>query len=370
MADVDVIVVGARIAGATTAALLAERGYRVLLLDRAVFPSDTLSTHFFRAPALRVFRRLGVYDDVALSAPHLTVQYTSIDEHELTDRVQAEDDLTYYLCVRRVLLDDILVRRVRKEPLVDFREGARAVDLLQEHGRAIGVSWTQGGRAFETTARVIVGADGFYSRIARLVQPTTERAEPVNRAMYYSYYAGLEPVEGPAAEFHSSVHVDSLVYVFPCDGGLTLVAVSVPMTQFGAFREAPDVMLERSLYSRRNLAPRLQAATRVSRVLGAGNIPGYMRVPYGPGWALVGDAGLIMDPFSGQGIDQASTHAAQLAEALHAFLGGESSWEDAMAGFHRVRNAFTQETYLRTCTGSRDLRVGARARLKVRGIDV
>jgi 2-polyprenyl-6-methoxyphenol hydroxylase-like FAD-dependent oxidoreductase len=370
MPDVDVIVVGARIAGATTAALLAERGHRVLLLDRAVFPSDTLSTHFFRAPALRVFRRLGVYDDVARSAPHLTVQYTSVDEHELTDPVEAEDDLAYYLCVRRILLDDILVRRVRKEPLVDFREGARAANLLQEHSRAIGVSWTQGGRVFETTARAIVGADGFYSRIARLVHPVTEHTEPVNRAMYYTYYAGLEPMGGPAAEFHNSVHADGLVYVFPCDGGLTLVAASVPITQFGAFREAPEAMLERSLFSRRKLAPRLEAATRIDRVVGAGNIPGYMRVPHGPGWVLVGDAGLIMDPFSGQGIDQASTHAVQLVEAIHAFLVGESSWDDAMTGFHRARNAFTQETYLRTCTSSRDLRVPARARLKARGIDV
>ncbi len=368
MPDVDVTVVGARVAGSTLAALLGEHGHRILLLDRATFPSDTLSTHFFRAPALRAFQRLGVFDEVQSTAPHLVSSYNDVDGHTFSEPVEGPDGLAYYLCVRRITLDDILTRRARREPLVDLREGAKVQSLLWEDSRVTGVQWTQGNQSFETTARVVVGADGFNSVVARQVSPQVEHTEPINRAMYYAYYAGFEPQSGPAAEFH--YRGNDLVYVFPCDGGLTLLAASVPISEFPVFRREPAEMLESYFKSRPTLAPRLRAANRVGRIMGEGNIPGYMRVPYGAGWALVGDASLIMDPYSGQGIDQGSTHAVLLADALHAWLADELPWAEAMTGYHRARNDFTQKTYLRTCTFSRDLRPMTRAALRRRGLQL
>ena len=112
----------------------------------------------------------------------------------------------------------------------------------------------------------------------------------------------------------------------------------------------------------------MREASRIGPVFGEGDIPGYMRVPYGTGWVLVGDAGLIMDPYSGQGIDHGSTHAVLLADALHAWLAGELPWGMAMSRYHQARNDFTQKTYLRTCTFSRDLRPMTRAALQRRGL--
>lgn len=367
MPDYDVIIVGARIAGSLTAALLGERGWRVLLLDRATFPSDTLSTHFFRAPALLAFQRAGVFDEVqGVGAPHLVNSFNDVDGHLFTEPVAGSDGLEYYLCIRRITLDAILARRARREPTVVFLEGATVRALLRDGERVRGVRFTHGDREIEATAVVVVGADGFRSLVARTVSPRVEDAEPVHRAMYYAYLAGLAPQEPPAAEFH--FRGNELVYVFPCDTGLTLLAVSVPIEEFPEWkRDGRRLFLER-LRARSALAPRLERAEWVGKLFGAGDIPGYMRVPYGPGWILVGDAGLIMDPYSGQGIDQGSTHAVLLADALHRWLSGEVPWESALGEFHAARNAATEKTYHRTCTGARDLRAMTRAALQRRGL--
>ena len=103
-------------------------------------------------------------------------------------------------------------------------------------------------------------------------------------------------------------------------------------------------------------------------MLGSGSIPGTLRVPYGDGWALVGDAAMVMDPWSGQGIDQASTHAVFLARYLGDFLDGRSEWGKAMKAYHEERNGFSLETFRRTCRFGRDLRPMTRAALGRRGL--
>jgi flavin-dependent dehydrogenase len=184
--------------------------------------------------------------------------------------------------------------------------------------------------------------------------------------MYYAYYAGMQYQPGPAAEFH--YRGNRLVYVFPADSGLALIAASVPIEDFPEFRKDPESRLERELEEINELRDRLHSAERVGPVRGAGNIPGYQRRPFGPGWALVGDSGQIMDPWSGQGIDQAATHALFLAECLDKWLSGGVSWDNAMAEFNRKRHEFSDKTFDRTCTYARDFRPMTDAALKKRGI--
>jgi 2-polyprenyl-6-methoxyphenol hydroxylase-like FAD-dependent oxidoreductase len=361
----DVIVVGARVAGSLVAILLGQQGRRVLLLDRARFPSDTLSTHFFRAPSLRAFHQAGVGPEVEGSAPHLTVNHNVVDGVAFPEPVDRPDDFPFYLCLRRLVLDDILTRRVQAIPAVEFRQAARVDGLWREGGRVVGVEWVESGERRRARARVVVGADGIRSSVARSVMPQAEHEEPVNRAMYYAYFQGVEPPGAAAAEFH--YRGNRLVYCFPCDGGLHLLAASVPIADFTAFRRAPEVRLEEELRAMSDLAPRFEAARREGPVRGTGTIPGYLRVPYGDGWALVGDAGMIMDPWSGQGIDQATTHAVILAGELASFLDG-GDWSKAMTAYHRARNEFSRETYRRTCRFGRDLRPMTQAALARRGL--
>ena len=341
-------------------------GHRVLVLDRSTFPSDTLSTHFFRAPALRAFEQVGVFGQVQAAAPHFTVNYNVVDGIAFPEPVDRPEDYPFYLCVRRIALDDILVRRARETPNLEVREGARVSGLLRENGLIAGVIWREPGLEGEARARVVVGADGVHSFVAKEVGVKTEHQEPVNRAMYYAYYRGLTPNEGPAAEFH--YRGNSLVYCFPCDNGLTLLAASVPIARFGEFKRDPEGKLSEEAKAMTELAPRLVIAEREGPVRGTGSIPGYLRVPYGDGWVLVGDAGMVMDPWSGQGIDQASSHAVSLATHLDEYLADKSDWGTAMAAYHRDRNDFSQKTYRRTCQYGVDLRPMTREALQRRGL--
>lgn len=360
------IIIGARVAGSTLACLLGRDGQRVLLLDRATFPSDTLSTHFFRAPALRAFEKIDVLDEVQASAPRLTVNFNVVDGIVFPEPVDRPDDYPFYMCVRRITLDGGLVRRARRTSGVHLREGAVAAGLLWDGDRCVGVSWREGGQVHEARGRAVVGADGVRSFVARQVKPDAEHEEPVRRTMYYAYYRGVEPEEGPAAEFHYLGN--RLVYCFPTDDDLTLLAASLPIEAFERFKRDPEGNLSEVLRSMTALAPRLDGAEREGPVRGTGSIPGYLRVPYGAGWALVGDAGMVMDPWSGQGIDQATTHAVILARQLGRFLAGDSDWEGAMAAYHEERNEFSRETYRRTCTFGADLRPMTRAALARRGL--
>ena len=366
--DYDVIIVGARIAGSALAALLGQQGHRVLLLEKAHFPSDTLSTHFFRDPALRVFEKLGVLDEVKSVAPPLTTLWNYIDGHLISEPIKTSDEhLSFFLCVRRITLDWILAQRVSRLPGVDFRQGAQVKELRWQDGRVSGVSWSEVDGMGEASASVVVGADGFYSTLAKSLQPAYESQFPVQRCMYFTYYQGIEPLgESAFAEHHFLG--DSLTYVFPTDGNLTLVALSLPIGEFQSFRKEPLKRLREHLASLPLLAPRLHHAEIMAEIKGSGNIPCYQRVPYGPGWALVGDSHQIMDPWSGMGIDHATTHAFILADSLHRLLSGAADWEAVMSDYHAHVRQWSEKAYRRTSTFAADLRPMTLAALQKRGL--
>jgi 2-polyprenyl-6-methoxyphenol hydroxylase-like FAD-dependent oxidoreductase len=366
--DYDVIIVGGRVAGSALAALLGKHGQRVLLLDKAHFPSDTLSTHFFRDHALGVFDRIGVLDEVKSAAPPLTTVWNYIDGHVISEPVHTTDEnLHYYMCVRRITLDWILAQGVSRAPGVDFRQGAQVKELIWEDGRVTGARWREADGMGEARARAVVGSDGFYSTLAKSLEPAYESQFAVQRCMYFTYFQGIEPLdEASFAEHHFMG--DSLTYVFPTDANLTLVAVSLPISEFQSFKKEPLKRLQAHLDSLPLLAPRLKHAESAAEVKGSGNIPCYQRVPYGPGWVLVGDAQQIMDPWSGMGIDHATTHAEMLAESLNRFLSGSAAWEEAMRDYHDRARQWSEKAYRRTSTNAADLRPMTHAALQRRGL--
>ena len=340
----------------------------MLLLEKATFPSDTLSTSFFRAPALRVFEKLGVLEEVQSAAPRMRTQWTNIDGHVMWEPVEAtEDYLRFFMCERRITLDWMLFQRVQREPNVEVRQGARVNELITLDGRVAGVRWIEAGGIAEARARVVVGADGFHSTIAKALEPAYEVQFPVRRCMYYTYFHGIEPLDEASLAEHHFVG-DSLTYIFPTDADLTLVAVSMPIGEFASFKKEPLERLRAHLDSLPLLAPRLRHAEVAAEVKGAGNIPCYQRVPYGPGWALVGDSQQVLDPWSGMGIDHASTHASLLADSLHRFLCDEAAWEAAMGDYHARVRQWSTKTFRRTSTYAADLRPMTQAALQKRGL--
>jgi 2-polyprenyl-6-methoxyphenol hydroxylase-like FAD-dependent oxidoreductase len=364
--EYDIVIVGARIAGSILGVLLGGRGLRVLVLDRASFPSDTLSTHFFRWPTFAALDRIGVLNSVYTSAPKLSTNFNFVDGHVFSEDVKSPEGPSHHLCLRRVILDDLLIQRVRSEHTVTLRERAAVTDLLVEGGTVIGVQWSEEGERLEASARAVIGADGIHSVVSRHVNVEVEQAEPVRRAMFYAYFREFQAQPGASAEFHYLRN--HLAYVFPTDSGLTLLAASLPIDEFSAFKKDPERNFVAFLGSMPEIKPRLDRAYIEGPVRGTGSIPGYQRKPFGKGWALVGDAALVMDPWSGQGIDQASTHAGYLADSLIEWLSGTTSWEESMHGYWEKRNQFSTATYDRTCKFAKDFRPMTQAALKRRGL--
>jgi 2-polyprenyl-6-methoxyphenol hydroxylase-like FAD-dependent oxidoreductase len=364
----DVIIVGARVAGSVLATLLGQYGHRVLLLDKTHFPSDTLSTHFFRAPALSAFERIGVLDEVKSAAPPLTTVWNYIDGQVLCEPVDTgQEHLRFFLCERRITLDWILFQRVERERNVEVHQGAQVKDLLWRDGRVMGVRWSEADGIYEASAQVVVGADGFYSTVAKILEPAYETQFPVRRCMYYTYFQGLKSLEEtPFAEHHFMG--DTLTYVFPTDENLTLVALSMPIQEFSSFKKEPLKQLRAHLDLLPLLAPRVHHSEIAGEVKGAGNIPCYQRIPYGLGWALVGDAQQVMDPWSGMGIDHATTHATLLADSLQRFLHEDAAWDASMRDYQRQVREWSQKTFRRTSTYATDLRPMTRSALQKRGL--
>lgn len=365
--EYDVIIVGGRVAGAVLATRLGQLGHRVLVLEKSQFPSDTLSTSFFRAPALRVFEKIGVMEKVATMAPRMGLIWNYIDGHILVDPVEAEEEhLRFFLCERRITLDWILYKRMTREKNIEIRQNAKVNDLIWEDGRVIGVRWNEKVGNREAKAKVVVGADGFYSTLASLLQPPYEIYVPVQRFTYYGYFRDLDSFDLPTAEHHFVGNTIS--YIFPTDGDLTMVAVSLPIHGFAEFKKSPLVNFMSHLESLPLLVARLKEATLASPLYGSGNIPSYQRMPYGPGWVLAGDAQQVMDPWSGMGIDHATTHADMLADSLNSWLTDTTTWSAAMRDYHIRIRAYSEKAYYRTTTFASDLRLMTRAALMKRGL--
>ena len=315
----------------------------MLVVDRATFPSSTISTHFFRgAWCVSALERVGILPDVlATGAPPLVREFNAdaLDGSWTEDPPQDPGDVGYCLSVRRETLDAMLVARARREPSVSVREGVAVRDLLVDVGRVVGATLATGHDVVdEVRARVVVGADGHASRVASKVGAATQERIPASRAMYYRYVRGMAGPDGPADAPEFSGGDDELVYVFPSDDDHACVALSIGLPAYAAARtRAEDAFAER-IAAHPFVGPRVAAATQVGRLWGCGPRDAIVRQPVGPGWALVGDASMYQDPWTGNGMDFASTHASYLAESIDDLLGGSVTEDNAWASYHRRRD--------------------------------
>lgn len=358
--EYDVVVLGARIAGSTLATLLGQAGYRVLLVDRARFPSPTLSTHYFRGGrGVTVLKHLVVLESVlALGCPPLSCQYSYSKggaEYEIQP-AQQPGEVAYCLSVRRVALDHLLAQRAAGVPSVDLWETTRATDLLWEDDRVVGVRMVTPTGEQTVRARCVVGADGRRSFVARAVGATSQEEEGGHRGVYYCYVRDFPGPRGAPDGPEFSRIGDEQAYVFPSEGGITCLALSLNLTDFAWMRQQPERRFRERMTQHLGLAERFAVASWEGRILGCGPETNYVRIPYGPGWALVGDAGLHQDPWSGHGMDNAGIHAAFLAEALQDWLSGAASEQDALGRYHQRRDEDALAGYSMTVIKSRDLR--------------
>ncbi len=340
----DAIVVGARCAGAPTAMLLARKGYRVLLVDRATFPSDTLSTHFIHPPGLAQLKRWGLLERLeATGCPPVPRYSYDFGAFTISGSPQPVDGVATGYGPRRTVLDKLLIDAAG-EAGADVQEGFAVEGLLADGGRVSGVRGRSRKRkSIAVSARVVVGADGRHSTVAKAVRPHQYNDRPPLQGGYYTYWSGL-PVEG----FEISVRPNRGFGAVPTHDGLTMVVVGWPYAEFKANRGDIEGNYMRTLELAPAFAERVRAATREARFAG-GAVSSFFRKPYGPGWALVGDAGYDKDPITAWGISDAFRDADLCASALDGWLSGAQAFDSAMAGFQRVRDEASLPTFELTC---------------------
>ncbi len=345
----DVIVLGARVAGAPTAMLLARSGYRVLLVDRASFPSDTLSTHQVQLPGCVQLKRWGLLDAVLATHPGVvrTVRFDA-GASTLTGGYPTVDGIDFMVSPRRTRLDAILVAAAR-DAGAEVREEFAVQELVWEDGRVVGVRGrTKQGGVVEERARLVIGADGKHSLVAKAVAAPAYNEHPVLTCGYYTYFEGL-PTSG--GEMYARERC--MIGVWPTNDDQTLIYVSEPISEFDAFRTNVEAHYFAALERVPELAERARQGHRTERILGTGEIANGYRRPYGPGWALVGDAGYIRDPITGYGISDAFRDAQLLADAVSAGFSGQQPMEAALADYERQRNQASRPLYTFTLETAR-----------------
>jgi 2-polyprenyl-6-methoxyphenol hydroxylase-like FAD-dependent oxidoreductase len=340
----DAIVVGARCAGSPTAMLLARRGHKVLVVDRATFPSDTVSTHLLHPPGVASLRRWGLLERLtATGCPPIGTYAFDFGPFTISGAPGTDDTPVAY-GPRRTVLDKLLVDAAA-EAGAEVREGFTVTEVVVSDGRVTGVRGhgRDGGTVTEQ-ARVVVGADGRHSRVARAVGPEQYHEKPPLLCGYYSYWSGL-PMGG---RFETWVRPDRAFAAWPTHDDLTLVIGGWPYAELEANRDD----IEGNFLAMLELAPafaeRLRAATRQARFVGTA-VPNYFRRPYGPGWALVGDAGYNKDFITAQGMHDAFRDAELCATALDQAFSGARPFEAAMADYQSTRDRQVLPMYELTC---------------------
>jgi 2-polyprenyl-6-methoxyphenol hydroxylase-like FAD-dependent oxidoreductase len=340
----DIIVVGARCAGSPTAMLLARAGHRVLLVDRATFPSDTLSTHVLHPPGAAAMQRWGLLDRLRASGcPPIDTYTFDFGPVTLAGAPGTPDSPVAY-CPRRTVLDKLLVDAA-SESGVEVREGFTVQEFLVEDGRVVGLrGHTQGGAPVVEHAAVTVGADGRYSLLAKTVAPEQYHEKGPILCGYYSYWSGL-PTDG---RFEVYARADRGWAVAPTHDDLTLLVAGWPYREYGANKDDVEGNYLRMFDLAPEFAERMRGATREARFAGTA-VENYFRKPFGPGWALVGDAGYNKDFITAQGISDAFRDAELCASALDAAGTGARQFEDAMAEYQSTRDAHVLPMFELTC---------------------
>jgi flavin-dependent dehydrogenase len=321
--------------------LLASKGYRVLMVDRATFPSDSFRNHGILPPGMRMLQQWGLLDQVVASnAPMVREVMQDMGDFPLRGTLPTVDGISGIVAPRRKVLDNILVQAAVAAG-AELREGFSVQELLWEGDRVVGIRGHQhGGAPVTEHAPIVIGADGQYSLVARSVGAPTYNERPIMTCSYYSYWAdlGLDTFE-----FYRQN--DVVMLAFPTNDDLACVAIQAPPEDFSLFRADIEGYFARTLARFPALSERVWAGRRVERFQGTGDLTNFFRKPFGAGWALVGDAGYHKDPITGQGISDAFRDATLLSDAIDAGLTGREPMGAALAGYEQRRNAVAFPSY-------------------------
>jgi flavin-dependent dehydrogenase len=329
--DYDVVIVGARCAGAAIAMLLARRGLRVLAVDRGRYASDTVSTHALMRAGVLQLSRWGVLDGIkAAGTPVIRSTSFHYGDEVVEVQIKPRNDIDGLYAPRRTVIDRLLVDAARSAG-AEIAFETQLVDLLRsDNDRVCGVRLKDGHeRERHVSAELVIGADGVRSTVARLVGAGCYRTGRHATGVLFTYWADTG-IDGYHWYYRPGVSAGAI----PTNDGLTCVFASVPQSRFHeALRPGADAGYRHLLREcGSDLAAIVERSERVEKYRGFAGEVGFFRQSFGPGWALVGDAGYFKDPLTAHGITDALIDAELLAQAAAA------GTEIALAGYQSARD--------------------------------
>ncbi|CCH31878.1 NAD(P)/FAD-dependent oxidoreductase [Actinosynnema sp. NPDC047251] len=339
----DVIVVGARCAGAPTALLFARAGRRVLLVDRAKFPSDKLSTLYIQQPGVARLAKWGVLDAVrATGCPPLDHVVYELGDTRVEGCCSGVDGQRAAYAPRRELLDRILVDAAVAAG-VEFRDDCRVTELYRDGDRVVGVRCESARGSSREDAALVVGADGMRSAVAELVGAEKTAEHPPLTCAYYTFW------RGPKTHFEMYEGDTGWVSAVPTNDDAVLVAAYAPQHRFDEIRrDAFASYQELVRVNAPELWAQVEGAEQVGKLHGTGDQQNFFRRAHGPGWALVGDAGHHKDSLTARGISDALMQAELLVETVGDALGDRERQDAAAAEYDRLREERLTENYAAT----------------------
>jgi flavin-dependent dehydrogenase len=325
----DAVIVGARCAGAATAMLLARAGLHVLVVEQAARGSDTLSTLALMRAGVLQLSRWGLLDAIrAAGTPRIERTTFHYGDHAVEIRIKSRDGVDALYAPRRTLLDPLLADAANGSGAeVAYR--VRVTDLQRDvQGRVKGVVVESGGLARPIAATMVIGADGVNSTVAKRVGAEPYRVGPHMSSVIYTRASGLD-IEGYHWHYAPGVSAS----VIPTNDGETLVFAAATRQRF--MRELRFDLAAGFHNVLRETSPSLAATMRgaaAGSFRGFAGHQGILRPAWGPGWALVGDAGYFKDPITAHGITDALRDAELLARAV---LRGT---DEALVAYQTVRD--------------------------------
>ncbi|HEY5891432.1 MAG TPA: NAD(P)/FAD-dependent oxidoreductase [Acidimicrobiia bacterium] len=328
----DVVVVGARAAGASTSMLLARCGYRVLMVDRSSRGSDTTSTHTLLRTGVLQLGRWGLLDAlVAGGTPPVARVTLGFGADLVPIDLRSEFGVEALYAPRRTVLDPLL-QSAAVGAGVEYMDRTRLLDLTaDETGRTTGVIVDSGSGPVPIRSRYVVGADGVWSKVARIVGAKSEHNFAANNGIRYAYYTGIE-TDGVHFQFTPGV-TSGLI---PTNENLVCVYLGLPANVMKDIKGDRDFRfhLDRS---HPHIAASMDNASRRSPFRGTPGLPGFLRQSWGPGWALVGDSGYCKDPVSAHGLSAALRDSELCARAVDRALTDPDEAGDALRGYQETR---------------------------------
>jgi flavin-dependent dehydrogenase len=339
----DAIVVGARCAGAATGMRLAQAGLRVLLVDKATFPSDTLSTHMIHESGIARLLRWGgpVFTRLRASGcPPIAASMTDLGTFSYMAEHLPADSNREAFCPRRTVLDAMLADAA-VDAGCELRTGFAFLDVLRDGNRVVGITGkTRTGSTIAERAQIVIGADGRRSSVARAVAATEYDTKPATTCTYYTYWADTA-IDRTVISPRKGV----MVVAVPTNDGLTVITGIFPIAEFGSVKSDIERHYMQALGTSRVVMDRMVGARRAERFYGTADLPFHYRTAAGPGWALVGDAGHCKDPILARGIADAFRDAETLSLAIIQAFSGAAPMVEALEAWARERDEITRDMY-------------------------